>query len=682
MSNQVFPLGTNLAGIASYSPQFPFTDYFKSSRDWRISGDENQVEYDDNGWITSLGDGTIATTSFPNNNLGETFVVLYEGEGEIKYAGGAQQNQSASQPGRDVINIKPGQRPTLTITSTDPNDNGNYLQDIRIVPQDDEAVSDSQIFNPDFVESLDGNQVLRFMDWMATNNSDISEWSDRPQVDDMNYSGEGVPVEIMVELANQTGIDPWFTIPHLATDEYVENFAEYVEEHLDPNLEVYVEFSNEVWNNSFRQTRYAREQGAQEFPGASSNEAARSWFTQRTMDVIQTWEETFDNDSERVIGVLGAKAANDGLTDTDLDYIESTGLSYEEAGIDAVAIAPYFNLPLSEPENVQAIEAWVQQGQDFALDQLFQEITVGGALPDGYSEGSIQKSAERITDFVELAEETGLDLIAYEGGQHIAPRHNGMHKNEAIADLFNAANRDPRMGEAYGQYFDMWAELSDEGLFAHFTDVSRYSEYGSCGSRESLYQESSPKFDALQEVINEYSSSSPVEAEESNPDDSEPTPVEAEEPDLLGTTGNDKITGSFKDELIVGGAGNDTIRGKAGNDTLIGVDDQDNNPGMGERDLLRGGAGADKFILGNSSMVFYDDNGTLEAHGQPGRGVILDFNVGEDMIQLSALGNYEMEEINGSTKIFEVSDVARDTIGVVRNVVDLDLQDTDQFVFV
>lgn len=51
MNNSAFPLGTNLNGIANFSPQYPFVDYFKSSRDWSANGKENQVEFDQDGWV-------------------------------------------------------------------------------------------------------------------------------------------------------------------------------------------------------------------------------------------------------------------------------------------------------------------------------------------------------------------------------------------------------------------------------------------------------------------------------------------------------------------------------------------------------------------------------------------------------------------------------------------------------
>ncbi len=64
--------------------------------------------------------------------------------------------------------------------------------------------------------------------------------------------GMGMPVEVMVKLANKLNVDPWFCLPHLCTDDYVTQFATYVRDHLNSNLVAYYELSNEVWNGSTR----------------------------------------------------------------------------------------------------------------------------------------------------------------------------------------------------------------------------------------------------------------------------------------------------------------------------------------------------------------------------------------------------------------------------------------------
>ena len=159
-----------------------------------------------------------------------------------------------------------------------------------------------------------------------------------------------------------------------------------------------------------------------------------------------------------------------------------------------------------------------------------------------------------------------------------------------------------------------------------------------------------------------------------------------------GEPENDSGGGSDEEEVpddeqpntdtLTGGDGDDFLQGQEGDQVLIGVDPDSENPGLGERDRLSGGAGADTFVLGNHNSVFYDDNGSNLGDGWNGRAVILDFNPGDDLIELSAVGNYELKDANGSTRIFEVSDEVKDLIGVVDSVTGLDLQNPNHFVFV
>ncbi|MEB3281932.1 MAG: hypothetical protein VKK42_23720 [Lyngbya sp.] len=536
MENNTVQIGTNLNGINDWSTQYPFMDYFKSSRDWITHGsrtwntnENNQLDLDEKGWVKSLdgGEFTSVGTMLPNDDQGRRFVVLYDGEGTIEYLLGADKDEAASQPGRDIFYAPPGAKLNLRITETDPNNTGDYIRNIRVIPEEYIDTYESQTFNPDFLESLEGYKVLRFMDWMDTNGSQQKQWSERPEVDDADYFGEGVPVEILVELANETGIDPWFTLPHEATDEYVRNFAEYVKDNLDPNLNVYVEFSNEVWNYMFSQANYVLDQGKQEFADLNigDGQKARYWFGKRTSEITQIWDDVFANEKERVIGVLGAQAGNSWTAAKSLEYIESTGLSEEQAGIDAIAIAPYFGYYIGGRDFETEVESWTND-PDGGLNKLFQELTEGGVLDNGPEGGALQQSFDRMQKYVDLAEKEGLDLIAYEGGQHLSGTR-GVENNQAITDLFITANRDPRMGELYTKYFEKWTELGG-GLFANFSDVGTPSKWGSWGVRESIYQESSPKFDAIKEFLT--ADSSP---DHSNPDDSNPTddPV-VDDPDV------------------------------------------------------------------------------------------------------------------------------------------------------
>ena len=62
---------------------------------------------------------------------------------------------------------------------------------------------------------------------------------------------------------------------------------------------------------------------------------------------------------------------------------------------------------------------------------------------------------------------------------------------------------------------------------------------------------------------------------------------------MLGTSGDDVLTGTARADLICGFGGDDKILGKGGNDVIIG--------GLGN-DILSGGAGADLLLGGRGGV--------------------------------------------------------------------------------
>ena len=61
-----------------------------------------------------------------------------------------------------------------------------------------------------------------------TNDSPLANPADRPLPSDYTYARIGVPAEVMVALANELQADPWFTLPHLATDDFAHSYAQIV----------------------------------------------------------------------------------------------------------------------------------------------------------------------------------------------------------------------------------------------------------------------------------------------------------------------------------------------------------------------------------------------------------------------------------------------------------------------
>jgi hypothetical protein len=92
---------------------------------------------------------------------------------------------------------------------------------------------------------------------------------------------------------------------------------------------------------------------------------------------------------------------------------------------------------------------------------------------------------------------------------------------------------------------------------------------------------------------------------------------------------NNTLIGNSDNNSLTGAAGRDSITAGDGNDTLIGASGSVRN----EIDTLTGGNGSDLFVLGNSSVAFYND-ATASLVGTTDYALITDFNTSQDSLIL------------------------------------------------
>jgi hypothetical protein len=98
----------------------------------------------------------------------------------------------------------------------------------------------------------------------------------------------------------------------------------------------------------------------------------------------------------------------------------------------------------------------------------------------------------------ELADRLGLDLIAYEGGQHLSLLGEA-RKNRKLSQLMAEVNRTPGMGELYTEYFNHWADIGG-GVFCVWNAMYKYSDAGYWGLLEYVGQDVTKayKYQAIQ----------------------------------------------------------------------------------------------------------------------------------------------------------------------------------------
>jgi hypothetical protein len=496
-------VGTNLTGIWDWGTEEPFVNALKMARNfvggtpdlWR---DGHTVSVDAHGWPRRVESGKVVRTWLYTDSgryRPGRYTLAYEGTADLRYKEGARLVAEDSRPGRHVLELAPptpGQTGLeLEIHSIDPR---APLRNMRLYPPGGacdvdrtrycdartpcpsgsclsfEEHADELVFHPDFLSRIRPFGMIRFMDWMKTNDSTIRRWEDRPRLDDATWSVKGVPVEILIRLTNQLRVQPWFCIPHEADDAYVRALAEALRDGVDPSLPIWVEYSNEIWNGIFGQHQYARRRG-EELGLAQSFQAALRYQSRRSVEIFRIFEEVLGR--ERIVRVMAAQASN--------VWVAGELLRFENAveHVDAIAIAPYFG-------------SIVRRANASELDG----VDVDG-LVARTREQMIPQSIEWTRQHAELARRHGLQLVAYEAGQHYVGVE-GLQDDARLNALFDAVNRDPRMRDLYLDYFEGW-RAAGGGWINHFVNCDKPSKWGRWGALEHVRQPraEAPKYDAL-----------------------------------------------------------------------------------------------------------------------------------------------------------------------------------------
>ncbi|MBC7479076.1 MAG: hypothetical protein H7317_13435 [Pseudorhodobacter sp.] len=466
---------------------------------------------DVDGWPTRIPDGltSIGTVWDWGSSAADPaaaasragiYVLTYEGQGTLQLGG--DMKILSSEPGRMVVQNLTGGTMILSITATDPSHTGNYLHDISLVPQEYEALHDAgEIFNPDWLAVVQDARELRFMDWMKTNGMTSASWEDRPQVADVSWTG-GVPIEVMVALANQTGTEPWFTMPAGADAAYIRNFATYVRDHLDPGLKVHVEYSNEMWNWAFGQTKWLGEQ-AKTVWGSTDGAAWLDYAAMLATKSALIWDDVFGSAADvRVDNVMGTQTANAWiaghlLTAPIWKSIDPSGYVDPSTVFDSLAITTYFGGgTMADATLRNALLAAIRTpGIDASawLAAKLMDPTYSQSIPQIEAWWAANKA---------VADKYGMDLVAYEGGQHVLQSFaiSGMSDADlaTLTTFLSGFVRSQAMAELYHELWTAWVAVSD-GPFMQFGDVAAASKYGAWGLFSAL-GDHNPRADLLMDL--------------------------------------------------------------------------------------------------------------------------------------------------------------------------------------
>ena len=425
--------------------------------------------------------------------------------------------------------------PFIHINSGSECPNGTTYESFAERLQDDR---NAIIFNPDYLLFLRNFKVIRMMNLMEASlkklcfsaddcPEEVGTWEHRAKMNDAVWGGndqrtpdedhKGVPVEVMIALANTVKRDIWVNMPHVSSDDYVSQYAKQVYNDLDSSLNIYIEYSNEVWNPGFAGHAYTTSEGnrlgldevpydIEQYCDTLSTEQRENntrchgdyhsrlrFFSQRSVEIFKLWEDEFNTSSSRFTRVLGSFIGDKVLTESMIEYLSPDDIQH----VDAVAIAPYFYGCPTATACPNANKALIDAT---TVDDIFDIIDQKGDVDVKSLEGTINAVKIQLA----VAKKYNLNLVSYEGGQHLVTGVlSGIEESEKprLRKLFNDANRDSRMTERYIRFLNAWKNLSEDGatLFTLYTMPQSYYRYGNFGIKEHLNmpRSESPKFDGV-----------------------------------------------------------------------------------------------------------------------------------------------------------------------------------------
>ncbi len=602
----------NLGGRPdAYSDVFVTLDLMKGLGDWEywdgqrsVITPSNLLLRDAKGWLTDLPvvNGT-ATQVYANVFYGsvypaQTFIMEWSGEGSIEVSA----PYTVIGPNKIQINFDPdygtAANPkqdglTVILNSTDPNNTGNHIRDIKVYVADDaDLIAAGERFNPDWFDKVDDFRVLRTHDWQSTNFPDTVDWLRNVETADQaswGLPGRGMPYELLVQMANETRSDLWINIPHTASDQYMRAAAAYVKANLDPGLTLQVEFSNEYWTTIFDQYAYFQAGGAREF--GDTDFAAGRFYGTEAAKMADLFTAAFGAESDVLRPTL---TVDDVMFDTGeaeamlkaAGLVAQGGANPTPPAFDVIATDGYLSWWAPDPSTADMIRDWMTdadggfgRARDFLINQLNTEL-----LPNWQAGRA-------------LADKYGLDFMVYEGGALLLNQVE--NPDPALTDFAIRFTQSAAMKAVYEAELAAWATVGT-GPFAWYSDTGRPGPWGDYGMWKGPDFVAEPRADA---VTAANTNTAPWWDGDARPASTfangaydrgtatrDVMTGTALDDRLYGLAGNDRLVGGAWADQLWGGLGADVVRGGAGNDTV--------NGGAGA-DRLSGGSGDDRFVFGN-----------------------------------------------------------------------------------
>lgn len=452
-------VGVNLGWATTMTPDQLFADMLKSARPWTDSND-NLSQLDAKGWPTGaarLGflEGNVprylATSGYKLRFNGPSCSVVSAGGGGFTISNAVYANGVCT---ADVA---------INSITASWFDFSSAVQNVALMRPGHTYGVDH--FNKDFLAAIAPFSLLRTMQtfgpglsmWGASMNGVMANrdttWASRTKPGTVGYAYNGPSIEDLVLFANLTGKDVWVNIPLNATADYITKFAQVFRYGTDgstflpytstthdpatwnpsitswypgllPGRNVYVEFSNEIWNYLGSGTsQYNAEVAAGDPHHLNYNGQGGGdfWVAWKAVQIGYAWRQVWgdSNMGSRVRIVManqgdwGQWARHAGM----IGYIKAVfGGSTYGSSIDGVPTGHPVNWYIN---NISG-SLYSHDNNPSNLDTYFSQLATSFSSTGGLSSaGESNSIVQRIDWGDQLAAANGLKFSGYEVGTEV-----------------------------------------------------------------------------------------------------------------------------------------------------------------------------------------------------------------------------------------------------------------------
>lgn len=288
-----------------------------------------------------------------------TYLLDCDGGGTVTASGAAVQN---------VVTVSGHTTAEIVISSNEIDLDLNFSAAVSNVTllRPGYARGTTQLTTNEFQDFIAPFSCIRFMNLQNTNWADGAEasvrmgylagserqWNERPSASGTWNRDWGISVEAIVQICNECSKDGWLCFSHVDSTDFVQNCLAYIDENLNADLHMYIEWSNETWNYAYgfyQSGDFASDAVAYAASGASPVLASpidnqyyySARYSFKKMYDASAYARTLTGGIDRIRPVVASQYANpsfisDGLNWAKRKYTEAP--SYYLYGI---AFAPY-----------------------------------------------------------------------------------------------------------------------------------------------------------------------------------------------------------------------------------------------------------------------------------------------------------------------------------------------------